>query len=61
MNIEWANEKIELDVMAKYEIQYLVNDMLESIADGGESEKELTREVLNAVTGYMLNNMNRGF
>jgi len=47
--------------MAKYEIQYLVNDMLESIANGGESEKELTREALNAVTGYMLNNMNRGF
>ena len=61
MNIEWANEKIELDVMAKYEIQYLVNDMLESISSGGESEKELTREALNAVTGYMLNNMNRGF
>jgi len=61
MNIEWANEKIELDVMAKYEIQYLVNNMLESIVDGGESEKELTREALNAVTGYMLNNMNRGF
>ena len=61
MYIEWASEKIELDVMAKYEIQYLVNDMLESIADGGESEKELTREALNAVTGYMLNNMNRGF
>ena len=61
MNIEWANEKIELDVMAKYEIQYLVNDMLESISSGGESEKELTRVALNAVTGYMLNNMNRGF
>ena len=61
MNTEWASEKIELDVMAKYEIQYLVNDMLESIANGGESEKELTREALNVVTGYMLNNMNRGF
>ena len=61
MNIKWANENIELTVMAKYEIQYLVNDMLESIADGGESEKELTRQALNAVTSYMLNNMNRGF
>jgi len=61
MNIEWANENIELAVMAKYEIQYLVNDMLESIANGGESEKELTRQALNAVTSYMLNNMNRGF
>ena len=37
MNIKWANENIELDVMAKYEIQYLITDMLESIADGGES------------------------
>jgi hypothetical protein len=61
MNIKWANENIELDVMAKYEIQYLITDMLESIADGGESEKELTREALNSVTSYMLNNMNRGF
>jgi len=61
MNIKWANENIELTVMAKYEIQYLVNDMLESIANGGESEKELTRQALNSVTSYMLNNMNRGF
>ena len=40
MYIEWANEKIELDVMAKYEIQYLVNDMLESIAVAGDRDWE---------------------
>lgn len=52
--VEWVNERFELGVMANYEIQYLINDMLEAIAYGTESQKEKTTEALQVVSGYLL-------
>ena len=52
--VEWANEQFELGVMANYEIQYLIDDMLEAIAYGTENQKETTTEALQIVSRYLL-------
>ena len=54
MKINWANEDIYLDAMAGYEIHYLLDDMLESLVDGDDDEKALTRKSVKDVASYLI-------
>ena len=54
MNIKWANEDIHLDSMARYEIHYLIDDMIESLIDGDLDEQNLTKKAFKDVADYLI-------
>lgn len=54
MNINWANEDIYLDAMVGYEINYLLDDMFESLINGNAEEKDLTLKALKNVADYLI-------